>query len=89
MSNPAPALADTPASAPAQSAQPATNADHLLLMDCALIISSFRWKLREAGYPFPEPPNTQRTIARIDAVCFPDEKRRKPAKTAANNSAAS
>jgi len=45
---------------------------NILLMECSLLISSFRWKLREAGYPFREPPNVDRTLARIDATCTPE-----------------
>lgn len=38
-----------------------------LLMRAALVISSFRNRLKVAGYVFPEPPDTARIIADIDS----------------------
>jgi hypothetical protein len=52
---------------------PPTDPKTLLLMECSLILSSFRWKLEKAGYPFREPPNLNQTLAQIDALCFPPE----------------
>lgn len=43
------------------------------LATASLVISSFRWRLRDAGFPFREPPNVDRTLARIDALVYPDE----------------
>ncbi len=42
------------------------------LASAAVIISSYRWKLRDAGYPFREPPGIDTLIARIDAILFPE-----------------
>jgi len=52
---------------------PIAHAMRELLMESALCIASFRWKLRAAGYPFKEPPNVQRIIAEIDNLVFPLE----------------
>lgn len=46
-----------------------------LLRDASLLIAAFRRRLRDAGYPFPEPPNTNGILTGIDAVCFADEPR--------------
>ena len=43
-----------------------------LLAAASITISSFRWKLRDAGYPFREPPDIDRLIARIDRLMFPE-----------------
>jgi hypothetical protein len=45
---------------------------HETLCAASLIISSFRWKLRENGFPFKEPPGVDAIIRDIDALCFPD-----------------
>lgn len=42
----------------------------------ALTVGSFRWRLRDAGYPFREPPNCDALIGQIDALLHPDELRR-------------
>jgi hypothetical protein len=39
----------------------------------SLVISSFRWRLRSAGFPFREPVDVDRTLARIDALVYPEE----------------
>lgn len=44
-----------------------------LLRDAALLIGAYRRRVREAGYPFAEPPNAAGILAGIDAVCFPDK----------------
>lgn len=46
-----------------------------VLHAAALTIATFRRRLRESGFPFREPDETVRTISRIDALCFPEEKR--------------
>lgn len=38
----------------------------------ALLISSFKWKLAKAGYPFSEPPGVDAILRDIDALCFPE-----------------
>lgn len=48
----------------------------LALAEAALVIASFRWRLRAAGYPFREPSNVDATIARIDALVHPEEMQR-------------
>lgn len=42
------------------------------LAGSALLISAFRWRLRQAGYPFREPAAVDAQIAKIDALLFPD-----------------
>jgi hypothetical protein len=42
------------------------------LAHASVIISSFRWKLRDAGYPFREPPEVDALLARIDRILFPE-----------------
>jgi hypothetical protein len=49
---------------------------HEALAEAALVVASFRWRLRAAGYPFREPPGIDGLIARIDAILYPDEARR-------------
>jgi len=56
------------------------------LMHAALILSSFRWKLRKAGYPFCEPPGVDALLRDIDTLCFPEPekiKQKSKAKAAA------
>lgn len=48
------------------------------LAEAALVIASFRWRLRESGYPFREPPAVDKTISRIDACLMPLPKRGRP-----------
>jgi hypothetical protein len=43
----------------------------------ALLISSFKWKLAKAGYPFTEPPGVDAILRDIDKLCFPEETRNK------------
>lgn len=45
-----------------------------LMLEAAQLITQFRRKLNEAGYPFREPPLCDRILAGIDAACFVDEK---------------
>ncbi len=42
------------------------------LMQASLVLSSFRWKLQKAGYPFCEPPGVTAMLRDIDALCFPE-----------------
>lgn len=42
------------------------------LMHASLLLSSFRWKLRKAGYPFCEPPGVDAMLRDIDTLCFPE-----------------
>lgn len=42
------------------------------LAHASVIISSFRWKVRDAGYPFREPPEVDAILARIDRILFPE-----------------
>ena len=50
-----------------------TKNDHIdALMRAALIISSFRRRLSQTGYPFREPPETEKIIADIDALVNAD-----------------
>lgn len=51
----------------------------------ALLISSFKWKLAKAGYPFSEPPGVDAILRDIDALCFPEPEKqnKKRAKVAA------
>ena len=42
------------------------------LAHASVIISSFRWKCRDAGYPFREPPDVEQLLARIDRILFPE-----------------
>lgn len=46
------------------------------LARAAITIASFRWKLRAAGYPFREPPGVDMALDSIDAVLYPEERRR-------------
>lgn len=52
---------------------PLDRSTHETLCQASLIISSFRWKLRKAGFPFKEPPGVDAIIRDIDALCFPDD----------------
>lgn len=47
------------------------------LAGSALLISAFRWRLRQAGYPFREPAAVDQQIAKIDALLFPDPPRKR------------
>lgn len=49
---------------------------HETLAEAALVVASFRWRLRSAGYPFREPPGIDGLIARIDAILHPEEIKR-------------
>jgi len=53
---------------------PEFNADEAraALAHASVIISSYRWKVRDAGYPFREPPDVDALLARIDRILFPD-----------------
>lgn len=42
------------------------------LAHASVLLSSFRWKLRDAGYPFREPPEVDALLARIDRILFPE-----------------
>ena len=42
------------------------------LIECALMISTFRERLDKSGYPFPEPHGVKSLMARIDALTDPD-----------------
>lgn len=42
-----------------------------LLMEASVIISSFRNKTANAGYPFQLPPGTARIITEIDLLLYP------------------
>jgi hypothetical protein len=42
----------------------------------ALLISSFKWKLAKAGYPFTEPPGVDAILRDIDVLCFPEENKK-------------
>lgn len=68
---------------------PAPEDARALLMECGLLLASFRWKLRSAGYPFAEPPGLARMITRLDNHCFPDFNSKigtvKPAQIAQSN----
>lgn len=46
------------------------------LARAAMTIASFRWKLRAAGYPFREPPGVDMALDSIDAVLYPEERRK-------------
>jgi hypothetical protein len=63
------APADPPHSTPAHETIASLRA---ALAEAGLAIASFRWRLREAGYPFAEPPNLNATITQIDAALFPE-----------------
>jgi hypothetical protein len=43
-----------------------------LLATAAITISSFRWKLADAGHPFREPPGVAQLLREIDALIFPE-----------------
>lgn len=43
------------------------------LMECALIISSFKNRNSQAGYPLREPPGANAIITTIDALVTADE----------------
>jgi len=45
-----------------------------LLLDCAHLVSAFRRRLSDAGYPFKEPPLCDDLLQRIDRACFADGK---------------
>ncbi len=45
-----------------------------LLCRASLAISSFRWRLKDAGCPFREPPAMDALIEDIDREVFPDIK---------------
>ena len=47
-----------------------------LLMQSALMLSSYRRKVADSGYPFREPPGAQQLIADIDSV-FEDKQKAK------------
>lgn len=47
------------------------------LMECALIISSFRNKNATAGHPLREPPGVSAIIAQIDALLDPENQPKK------------
>jgi hypothetical protein len=49
---------------------------HEALAEAALVVASFRWRLRAAAYPFREPPGVDGLIARIDAILHPEEIKR-------------
>ena len=49
-----------------------------LLATASITISSFRWKLRDAGHPFREPPGIDALIRDIDAVMYPMEADKRP-----------
>lgn len=53
---------------------PEFNADEAraVLAHASVIISSYRWKTRDAGYPFREPPEVDSLLARIDRLLFPE-----------------
>ena len=55
-------------------AAPAFDSDEAraALAHASVIISSFRWKLRDAAYPFREPPEGDAVLARIDRILFPE-----------------
>ena len=55
-------------------AAPAFDSDEAraALAHASVIISSYRWKTRDAGYPFREPPEVDSLLARIDRILFPD-----------------
>lgn len=53
------------------------------LAQAGLTIAAFRWRLRAAGFPFREPIDTERTIARIDALVYPEETARAKSKKSA------
>ena len=57
------------------------------MCSAALLISSFKWKLAKAGYPFCEPPGVDAILRDIDALCFPDPEKIKQ-KTKAKAAAA-
>lgn len=50
---------------------PAEIAARELLAEACVIISSFRNRLSNAGYPFPEPPRARHLISEIDALLNP------------------
>lgn len=59
---------------PTDSPAPEFNADEAraALAHASVIISSYRWKCRDAGYPFREPPEVDSLLARIDRLLFPE-----------------
>ena len=67
-----PAMPTIPTSPPPREELEAT------LAEAALVIASFRWRLREAGYPFREPSAVDATITRIDNCLLPLPKRGRP-----------
>lgn len=50
------------------------------LMECALIISSFKNRNSTAGYPLREPPGANSIITTIDALVNTDAESEKPAR---------
>jgi hypothetical protein len=61
---------------PAPELPPELARAHEVLAEAALVVASFRWRLRASGYPFREPPAVDGLIARIDAILHPDELKR-------------
>lgn len=57
-------------------ASPEVEQARIALARAAMTIASFRWKLRAAGYPFREPPGVDRALDSIDAVLYPEERRK-------------
>jgi hypothetical protein len=49
-----------------------------LLATAAITISSFRWKLADAGHPFREPPGVSELMRQIDAMLFPEAQYKRP-----------
>lgn len=44
-----------------------------LLMETALQLSSFRWRLKAAGYPFREPPGLNCLQIKLDQTLHPEQ----------------
>jgi hypothetical protein len=61
---------------PAPTLPPELARAHEALAEAALVVASFRWRLRSAGYPFREPPAVDGLIARIDSILYPEEAKR-------------
>lgn len=47
-----------------------------LLMTSVVLLGAFRRRLRDAGYPFREPPAVEALIARADRALYPEEAKR-------------
>lgn len=47
-----------------------------LMLEAAQLITQFRRRLSDAGYPFREPPTCDLILRQIDAACFVDEKKK-------------